>query len=321
VASTQNLAQTQNEISTGKMISSAKDNSAVWAISKVMESDVAGFKAIQSSLSLGESSVAVARNATESITGLLTEIKTKIIAAQEENVDRGKLQTDIEQLTGQIASVVGAAQFNGLNLIKGTDDVNILSSLDRAADGTVSSSNITVARQDMTTATNALNNDGNTAVITFGAATDYEAAAASFSVGGTVISFAAGDFGTATGTTQDTAAAALSSRINALQLDGITASATGAGVTITSQRAFEGVAVSVDSLTGGGATTQVTALNGTTGLTVASGTIAQRAETVTFSTSASVQDGDGYRLTFGGETFTYVASAGEGFEDIATSRR
>jgi flagellin len=331
-----NLAQTQNEISTGKSISSAKDNSAVWAISKVMESDVAGFKAIKNSLSLGESSVAVARNATESITDLLTDIKSKIVAAQEENVDRAKIQTDIGQLRDQITSIVNAAQFNGLNLIKGTDEVNILSSLDRAADGTVTSSNITVDRQDMTTAAgtfgtgtplnanatvlntapNALNNDGNTAVITFNAATNFEAATASFTVGGTVISFGAGDFGTATGTTQDTAAAALSSRINALQLDGITASVTGAAVTITSQRAFEGVGVSVGSLGGGAAGTQITSLNGAT-VTQASGTIAQRAETVTFSNSASVQDGDGYRLTFGGETFTYVASAGETFEDIA----
>ena len=51
---------TQNEISTGKSVSSAKDNSAVWAISKVMESDVAGFKAVSDSLALGESTVAVA---------------------------------------------------------------------------------------------------------------------------------------------------------------------------------------------------------------------------------------------------------------------
>ncbi len=41
-----NLADTQNEISTGKRVATAKDNSAVWAISKVMESDVNGFKAI-----------------------------------------------------------------------------------------------------------------------------------------------------------------------------------------------------------------------------------------------------------------------------------
>ena len=35
-----NLAQTQSEISTGKSVATAKDNSAVWAISKVMDSDV-----------------------------------------------------------------------------------------------------------------------------------------------------------------------------------------------------------------------------------------------------------------------------------------
>ena len=41
-----NLAGTQNEISTGKSVADAKDNSAVWAISKVMSSDVQGFEAI-----------------------------------------------------------------------------------------------------------------------------------------------------------------------------------------------------------------------------------------------------------------------------------
>ena len=41
-----NLGMVQAEISTGKSVASAKDNSAVWAISKVMESDVKGFKGI-----------------------------------------------------------------------------------------------------------------------------------------------------------------------------------------------------------------------------------------------------------------------------------
>ena len=54
------LAQSQNEISTGKTIATAKDNSAIWAISKVMESDVAGFNAVEDSLALGGSTVAVA---------------------------------------------------------------------------------------------------------------------------------------------------------------------------------------------------------------------------------------------------------------------
>ncbi|HHI71570.1 MAG TPA: flagellin, partial [Rhodobacteraceae bacterium] len=153
-----NLGSVQSEISTGKSIASAKDNSAIWAISKVMESDVNGFKAISDSLSLGESTVAVARQASETVTDLLTQIKGKVVAAQEDNVDRAKIQTDIVALRKQITSVVNAAQFNGLNLVDGSvtttnvdsnTGIDILSSLDRASNGTVSSSSIGVEAQNL----------------------------------------------------------------------------------------------------------------------------------------------------------------------------
>jgi len=145
------LTKTQSVISTGKDVATAKDNASVWAISKVMESDVKGFKAISDSLSLGEATVSVARQASETVTDLLTDIKGKIVAAQEENVDRSKIQTDITALTDQIKSVVSAAQFNGLNLIDGTstDDMSVLSSLDRNSDGSVTSSSIDVNRQNL----------------------------------------------------------------------------------------------------------------------------------------------------------------------------
>jgi len=146
------LGRVQSAISTGKAISSAKDNSAVWAISKVMESDVNGFKAISSSLALGESTVAVARNAAETITDLLTQMKGKIVAAQEDNVDRDKINDDVSALKEQIASVVAAAQFNGLNLVDGsTASASILSSLDRDNAGGVTASSITVTASDMST--------------------------------------------------------------------------------------------------------------------------------------------------------------------------
>ncbi|GAB4387271.1 flagellin N-terminal helical domain-containing protein [Albidovulum sp.] len=148
----QNLSKTQDEISTGKSVASAKDNAAVWAISKVMEADVKGFKGISDSLALGESTVAVARQAAETVTDLLTEIKGKIVAAQEDNVDRAKIQTDIGALVDQINTVVGAAQFNGLNLVDGSQStVDVLASLDRQASGTVSTSSITVTAQDLST--------------------------------------------------------------------------------------------------------------------------------------------------------------------------
>ncbi len=150
-----NLAMTQSEISTGKSVANAKDNSAIWAISKVMESDVKGFKGISDSLALGGSTIAVARKAAETVTDLLTQVKGKIIAAQEENVDSSKIQTDIEQLTNQVKSVVGAAQFNGLNLIDGNsvEAVNILSSLDRDSSQNVTAGQITVERQNLSVTT------------------------------------------------------------------------------------------------------------------------------------------------------------------------
>ena len=90
-----NLAQTQGEIATGRSVASAKDNSAVWAISKVMESDVAGFNAISDSLSLGQATVAVASAGAEQITDLLIQMKEKVVAATGENVDNAKIAADV----------------------------------------------------------------------------------------------------------------------------------------------------------------------------------------------------------------------------------
>ncbi|MEO1312190.1 MAG: flagellin, partial [Pseudomonadota bacterium] len=132
-----NIADITSEISTGKKVASAADNAAIWAVSTVIESDVKGFESISESLNLGKSTVAVARSASEQVTGLLQEIKGLVVAAQEDNVDRDKIQTDINELRNQVNSIVDAAQFNGLNLVKGTESVDVLASLDRANDGTV----------------------------------------------------------------------------------------------------------------------------------------------------------------------------------------
>lgn len=150
------LTDTQNEISTGKSVATARDNAAVWAISKVMESDVKGFQGISDSLNLGESTVAVARNGAETVTDLLTDMKSKIVAAQEQNVDRDKIQTDIEALRNQINAVVGAAQFNGLSLLSnketdaGSGSVKVLASLDRSSTG-VAASDIAIKKMDLGT--------------------------------------------------------------------------------------------------------------------------------------------------------------------------
>ena len=325
-----NLNKTQEEISTGKSVATAKDNSAVWAISKVMESDVKGFKGISESLSLGESTVAVARNASETVTDLLTEIKGKIVAAQEENVDRAKIQTDINALRDQITSVVNAAQFNGLNLVTGTDDVNVLSSLDRASNGTVSASNITVARQDLTTTAGTYGSGASLATnITAGAASIDSTGAANslaltyantsgsdsleLTINGSTVTVA---FDTNAATMIDNAEA----QINALGLTGITASSNGSGVlTLTNTNSFDEFTVGWNS---GGTDTIAYTNNGTGDSAVAatgsaSSTLTYRAEEVALSNSAKVNEGDSYRITVNGNNYDYVAGKGETMEDVA----
>ncbi len=183
-----NLAMVQQEISTGKSVSNARDNAAIWAVSTVMQSDVDSFSAISNSLDLGASTVAVARGASEQVTGLLQQMKDNIVAAQEDNVDRAKIQTDIDQLVSQIDTIVNAAQFNGLNLLKGTGSIDILASLNRAADGTVSTTDISVSRNDISvtggTAITATGTLGDPASMADGSTT---ATTATSTVGGTVI--------------------------------------------------------------------------------------------------------------------------------------
>lgn len=146
------LTSVQNEISTGKKVATAKDNAAIWAISTVMSSDVDSFKQISDSLNLGSSTVGVARSASEQVTKMLTDMKALIVSAQESNVDRSKIQTDISALRDQIGSIVGGAQFNGLNLLDGSNtSVNVLASLNRSASGDVTVSNIAVAAQNLST--------------------------------------------------------------------------------------------------------------------------------------------------------------------------
>jgi flagellin len=338
------LSTTQSEISTGKSVANAKDNSAVWAISKVMESDVKGFKGIQESLSLGESTVAVARNASETVTDLLTDIKGKIVAAQEENVDREKIQTDIDALSEQINAVVGAAQFNGLNLVQGTEEVNILASLDRAGTGDVSATNITVSRQDLGTgagvngvgtgtdlsaqivgetgggtafAGSTLTNAGNSAVLTFAGDWDTNDAT-SVTVGNQTVTFTAdADNLTATDARDD-----ILGRLQALDLEDVTFTADGGdGITVNSTRSFESLDVSASDagVAGGAGNSYISSLNGAAvaGTATESGTIEQRADEVFFTTSATPGEGNSYQASIGGTAYFYTAGAGETMEDVA----
>jgi flagellin len=140
-----NLAGVQGQISTGLKIATAKDNASTWAIAQTMRSDVKGFKQIKDGLSGALAAVNVGRNATESITDLLTQIKDKVLAAGATGADTGKIQNDITQLVEQIGTVVGSASFNGLNFVNNNATTQVLAALNRETGGSATTSSIEVS--------------------------------------------------------------------------------------------------------------------------------------------------------------------------------
>ena len=145
------MEQTQNRISTGLRISTASDNAAYWSISATMKSDNGALSTVKDALGLGAATIDVAYTAMESATSLVTEIKTKLVAARQPGVDRGKVQAEIGQLQEQLKSVAGSASFSGENWLSVdssaagySKDRDIVSSFSRAADGTVSIGKIAI---------------------------------------------------------------------------------------------------------------------------------------------------------------------------------
>lgn len=293
-----NLAQTQSEISTGKSVANARDNAAVWSISKTMESDVRGFKGISDSLSLGSSSVAVARNAAETVTDLLTQMKGLIVSSQEENVDREKIQSDVDALREQVRSVVGAAQFNGLNLVSSSGDVEVLSSLDRASDGTVTASYITVSRQNLSSeaaavvgsafaAGTGVSTDGSAYAVTIdnaaNATTTITAPAAAadagnryiFNIGDRQASYTVTAEDIAAGNTNTVVAAGIRSAIMSLGIDGLTVTTGGAANDELTIANNTGSALSITSRVSGAGDGGLAALNGIDVEADASGALAE----------------------------------------------
>ena len=144
-----NLSDTQNQIATGKEIGSAKDNSAIWSISKVMESDVAGFAAVSKSLAVGEATLGVASAGAESIVETLKEMEALAVAGGSETADFGKIQADMLQKVAQITDTIEASQFNGVNLLSTAGpSLEIVSSVNRVGTAAATTDTITVANLD-----------------------------------------------------------------------------------------------------------------------------------------------------------------------------
>jgi flagellin len=114
------LAETQNRINTGKNVSSAKDDSSIYAIAQNLRGDVGGLKSAKASLDRAKSALDVAATAGSTISDLIIQIKQKAVAAADVGLDatsRATLVADYNSLNTQLNDVINTASFNGTNLL------------------------------------------------------------------------------------------------------------------------------------------------------------------------------------------------------------
>lgn len=168
------LRTTQNRISTGLKVASAKDNGAIYAIAQSQRAHVKSLDAVKESLSRTASSVDVAMSAGESISDMLTELKEKALAASDTSLDttsRNALKADFVSIRNQITKTLATATFNGVNLLNGSrTSVEALAN----AEG---NSRMTVAAEDMSL--------GGT-IITLGASSEFATASSAQSLLSTI---------------------------------------------------------------------------------------------------------------------------------------
>ena len=146
-STTGSLQDTQSKIGTGLRISSAKDNSAIWAIAQDQRADLGGLAAVKMGLDRAQSIGETALTAGKSISELLVQMKEKVVAAQDQSltsISRQALDTDFKQLLKQITQVVRDAAFDGAKLL----DNSLPGGLGFLADAD-GSSTITLSNQDM----------------------------------------------------------------------------------------------------------------------------------------------------------------------------
>ncbi|HPE46795.1 MAG TPA: flagellin [Hyphomonas sp.] len=340
-----NLAEVQNQISTGKKINSAKDNAAVWAISTVMSTDVSSFNQITDSLNVGSATVGVARSAAETVTGLLQDMKDLIVQAQQDlnTSDRTRIQTDVTSLRTQIGNIVNAAQFNGVNLLKGTSAMSVLASLDRASDGTVSATNISVSRNDLATtaaAAGTAKTSGDGGYVSTADSITATDVAKTAGDPGTITASQAGDLSDGQTLTLTIKAGA----INAGDVFSFTVGGSAISYTAVSGDTINDVAAALRTAIDGASITNATAAGGadaadplvndatvTVGASGGAVTWADSSITTTYSSSdlqdgnsvdvtldgGTITAGDTFTVNAGGADYTYTAADGDTNNDVA----
>ncbi len=138
-----NMEKTQNSISSGYRIDTAKDGAAYWSIATTMRSDNKALTTVEDALGLAAAKTDTAYSGLSTSINIVSDIKAKLVAAREPGVDKEKINKELTELKNQLSSVAQSASFSGENWLyndttaaAGTKEM--VGSFIRKGDGTVS---------------------------------------------------------------------------------------------------------------------------------------------------------------------------------------
>ncbi|WP_299866073.1 flagellin [uncultured Hoeflea sp.] len=155
------METTQGRISSGYKVASASDNSAYWSIATTMRSDNKALSTVQDALGLGAAKVDVAYTGMNASIDVVSEIKSKLVAAREPGVDKTKIDKELTELKNQLVSISESASFSGENWLNNTTTAaagtkNVVGGFNRDSAGQV-----TITTLDINTTSTTLIGAGN----------------------------------------------------------------------------------------------------------------------------------------------------------------
>jgi len=131
------LSATQNQISTGKKVSSAADNPAIYSIANTINANIAGLGAVSDSLNFGAQVVATASSAVANVSTVLTSLQASVTDSQTSGINLATIQQAVVSDLQSINQYATDASFNGVNLLAAStgngvtsNTLNVVQSLD-----------------------------------------------------------------------------------------------------------------------------------------------------------------------------------------------
>lgn len=116
-----NLSTTQDRISSGLKVSSAKDNAAYFQISSIMKGDSSSLGAVNEGLTLTKNSVATARLGAESFKELATQFTERLAFAQGAKGGFKEIGQELDELVKQMTTTLKQSTFNGDDMVNSAE--------------------------------------------------------------------------------------------------------------------------------------------------------------------------------------------------------